>query len=341
MRGGTVVSLKDIANRCGVSIATVSKALNNQQDISQETRVRIRQVADEMGYMANAAARALKTNRSYNIGVLFVDQRSSGLAHEYFSSVLDSLRVEAEMHDYDITFISGRVGSNASRSYLQHCLYRGIDGVIIASIDFSDPMVIALVDSGLPVVTIDHVFNNRIAVVSDNIQGMQALTQYVIEKGHRKIALIHGEDTTVTQNRLVGFHRACREAGITVPSEWIRYSPFHDSESCYQVTKELLSSPNRPSCVFFPDDYSYIGAMNAINELGLRIPDDISAVGYDGIPLSQMVSPRLTTWKQDTRELGRSAASRLIELIEHPKTAILDRHIVHGSLLEGESVRQL
>ena len=126
-----MVSLKDISARCGVSIATVSKALNNQQDISIETRERIRSVAAEMGYMANAAARMLKTNRSYNIGVLFVDRRSSGLAHEFFSTVLDSVRVEAERRGYDITFINENVGNQKS-SYLQHCLYRGVDGVVIA-----------------------------------------------------------------------------------------------------------------------------------------------------------------------------------------------------------------
>ena len=116
-----VVSLKDIASRCGVSVATVSKALNNAPDISEETRERVRTAADEMGYLANAAARMLKTHRSYNIGVLFVDQRSSGLAHEYFSSVLDSLRVEAERSGYDITFINRNVGMKPT-SYLQHCL---------------------------------------------------------------------------------------------------------------------------------------------------------------------------------------------------------------------------
>ena len=338
----SVVSLKDIAAHCGVSVATVSKALNEHQDISQETRDRIRQAADQMGYMANAAARALKTNRSYNIGVLFVDQRSSGLAHEFFSSVLDSVRVEAERSGYDITFINDRVGSSsAPHSYLQHCLYRGVDGVVIASVDFKDPLVAELVASGLPVVTVDHVFNNRIAVISDNIQGMQQLTQYVIDRGHRKLAYIHGEVTTVTENRLIGFHRACARAGITVPENWMRLSEFHDSDNCYQVTRELLSAPERPTCIFFPDDYSFIGAMNAIRELGLRVPEDISAVGYDGIPLSQMISPRLTTWKQNTKELGRLAAASLIELIEHPKTAILDRHIVSGSLLEGESVLDL
>ena len=144
-----VVSLKDISARCGVSVATVSKALNNQQDISIETRERIQSVAAEMGYMANAAARMLKTNRSYNIGVLFVDRRSSGLAHEFFSTVLDSVRVEAERKGYDITFINENVGHQKS-SYLQHCLYRGVDGVVIASVDFEDPMVVELVSSDLP-----------------------------------------------------------------------------------------------------------------------------------------------------------------------------------------------
>ena len=338
----SLVSLKDIASRCGVSVATVSKALNDQQDISQETRDRIRAAASEMGYMANAAARTLKTNRSYNLGVLFVDPSSSGLAHEYFSCVLDSLRVEAERNGYDITFINDHIGAGTgSRSYLQHCLYRGVDGVVIVSVDYTDPPVLELVNSGLPVVTVDHVFNNRIAIVSDNIQGMQNLTRYAIRKGHRKLALIHGEATAVTENRMTGFYRACAEAGITVPEAWIRESAFHDSERCYRVTRELLSGHERPTCVFFPDDYSFIGAMNAIRELGLRIPDDISAVGYDGIQLSQMISPRLTTWRQDTRELGRLAAASVIELIERPKTAILDRHIVPGSLLEGESVLQL
>ena len=114
--------MKDIAQRCGVSVATVSKALNGQPDVGEETRERILAAAEKLGYMANAAARALKTNRTYNIGVLFVDQRKSGLAHEFFSSVLDSLRVEAEKSGYDITFINSNLGG---RSYLQHCLYRG------------------------------------------------------------------------------------------------------------------------------------------------------------------------------------------------------------------------
>ena len=335
-----MVSMKDIARACGVSVATVSKALNGQQDIGRETRERVRRTADEMGYMTNASARTLKTSRSFNIGVLFVDPQRSGLAHEFFSAVLDSIRVESERCGYDITFINGNVGRRRT-SYLQHCLYRGIDGVVIASVDFSDPMVLELIHSGLPVVTIDHVFNGRMAVVSDNVSGMEALVRYVAGKGHRRLAFIHGEKTTVTDGRMTGFFRACEGIGIEVPEEYIREGAFHDTKSCYEATKALLALPNRPTCIFFPDDFSYIGGYNAIREAGLRIPEDVSAVGYDGIRLAEVMDPALTTWRQNTEELGREAASRLIELIERPKTALIDRYYVSGTLLEGSSVADL
>ena len=332
--------MKDIAKRCGVSTATVSKALNGQPDIGEETRERIQRTADELGYMANASARALKTKRSYNIGVLFVDPMHGGLAHEFFSTMLDGIRREAEKHGYDITFINSSVGQRQT-SYLQHCRYRGLDGVVIASADYFDPMVAELVQSELPVVTVDHVFNNRISVVSDNLVGMDTLVRYVFNKGHRKLALIHGEVTSVTRNRLTGFHRACEELGLTVPEKWMRRGVFHDPKGCYQITKELLSQPEIPTCIFFPDDYSYIGGYNAITEAGLRIPEDISVVGYDGIPLSRIISPVLTTWRQDADGLGTVATARLIEQIEHPRTAILDRVIVTGSLQSGGTVGEI
>lgn len=329
--------MKDIALKCGVSVATVSKALNGQQDIGRETRERIRQAAEEMGYMTNASARALKTSRSFNIGVLFVDPMRSGLAHEFFSAVLDSIRVESEREGYDITFINRNVGRRQT-TYLQHCLYRGLDGVVIASVDFSDPMVLELIRSEIPVVTIDHMFNGRIAVMSDNTAGMEALVRYVVGRGHRRLAFIHGEHTTVTDSRLTGFYRACDALDVPVREEYIVQGAFHDTKRCYEATKELLALPERPSCIFFPDDFSYMGGYNAILEAGLRIPEDISTVGYDGQRISEVVSPALTTWAQNTEGLGREAAARLIELIERPRTAMIDRYVISGRLCEGGSV---
>lgn len=333
-----MVSMKDIAQRCGVSVATVSKALNGQADVGGETRARVRAVAEELGYMTNSAARALKTNRTYNLGVLFVDEKRSGLAHEYFATMLESFKVEAERHGYDITFINHNVGGK-STTYLQHCLYRGVDGVVIACVDFNDPQVRELVDSRIPLVTIDHVFDNRLAVLSDNIRGTEELVRYVHKMGHRKIAFLHGEGTTVTQNRLVGFYKTCEELGLDVPEEYVRECVYHDPDRCAQATKELLALPNPPSCILFPDDYSYIGGLNALNEMGLRIPEDISAVGYDGIHLAKVM--QLTTYSQNTYSLGRIAAERLISLIEHPKTTPIDRTVVFGELFVGTSVKRL
>ena len=333
-----MVSMKDIARACGVSVATVSKALNGQPDIGEETRTRVCEAAQKIGYMTNSAARALKTNRTYHIGVLFVDERQSGLAHEYFSTMLESFKAEAEAHGYDITFINHNVGGKPT-SYLQHCRYRGVDGVVIACVDFTDPRVRELAESDLPLVTVDHVFNNRLAVVSDNVQGMETLVRYAYGKGHRKIAFLHGEKTSVTQNRLVGFFRACEELGLEIPEEYVRESAFHNPDRCAQDTLALMNLPERPTCILFPDDYSYVGGMNALRQMGIRVPEDVSVMGYDGIHLARVIG--LTTYWQDNREIGRIAAERLISLIEHPKTTLVDRIMVSGRLLEGTTVKEL
>ena len=133
-----MVSLKTIAEKCGVSTATVSKALNDQKDISEETKSRIRTVAEQLGYFPNAAARSLKTNHSYNLGVLFEEEAGSGLQHEYFSGVLNGLKVQAEKQGYDITFIN-TCFENRKMSYLEHCKYRNFEGVAIVCADFNDP----------------------------------------------------------------------------------------------------------------------------------------------------------------------------------------------------------
>ena len=330
-------SLKDLAKECGVSVATVSKALNDQPDIAAATRERIRAAARRMGYLPNAAARALKTNRTYNLGVLFVDERQSGLTHEYFSAVLDSFKVEAEKRGYDITFINHNI-SGRSMTYLEHCHYRSVDGVVIACVNFYDPQVVELVNSDVPVVTIDHVFNNRMAVLSDNVAGLKALVKQTWACGHRRIAFIHGEKTAVTENRLAGFYKSCDELGLEVPDVYVREGIYHDAARCAQETKALLALPQRPTCILFPDDFSAMGGYNAIAEAGLSIPEDISVMGYDGIYLSRVMKPQLATYQQNTMMLGRTAADKLVQMIEHPRVTLAEQLLVTGKLLEGDSV---
>ncbi len=338
--GREMVSMKDIALRCNVSVATVSKALSGRKDIGEDTRRRICKMADEMGYLSNAAARALKTNRTYNIGVLFVDEQHSGLTHDYFSAILQSFKVEAEKRGYSITFINRYVGTRQT-TYLQHCQYRGLDGVLIASVDFEDPEVLELAGSQIPIVTIDHIYNNHTAILSNNVAGMSELVRYVHGKGHRKLAMIHGELTSVTKNRLASFHRTCQELGIAVPDAYIRSSTYHDPVACAAATEELLALPDPPTCIFFSDDFSGIGGVDVIRKAGLHVPEDISVVGYDGIFLSQVLDPHLTTCWQDTNMLGTLSAQHLIRAIEEPKTTLPEQIMVSGKILEGASVKDL
>ncbi len=335
-----MVSMKDISKKCNVSIATVSKALNNHSDIAETTKVYIRQIAKEMGYFPNSSARALKTNRTYNIGVLFVDEAQSGLTHDYFSHVLDSFKVTAESRGYDITFINCNV-SHKTMSYYEHSRYRGVDGVVIACVNFYDQDVLELVHSDLPVVTIDHVFDNRIAIVSDNIKGMKDLITFIYRQGHTRIAYIHGADSSVTQNRLGSFYRTLQEFGIQIPDEYVKSGIYRDAETSAKLTGELLDLKIPPTCILYPDDYSCLGGINAIKEKGLSIPDDISVAGYDGIHIAQVLEPKLTTLKQDTKTLGRKAAEKLINLIENPKTSLIEKVVIEGRVLSGSSVGKI
>lgn len=336
-----MASLKEIASVCGVSIATVSKALNDHRDISIETKERIRQVAKELGYFPNAQAQALKTNRTRNIGVLFVDEARSGLTHDYFASVLDSFKRVIEENGYDLTFINADRRGRNGRTLLEHCKYRGFDGVVIACVDFEEAEVTELVNSDIPVVTIDHVFNNRIAIVSDNIKGMEDLLKYVYEQGHRKVAYIHGAESSVTRSRVTSFYRTAEYLGLDVRDEYIKKAAYRSTSGAKLATEELLDLKEPPTCILYPDDFACFGGISAIRGRGLKIPEDISIAGYDGIKLGRRMEPKLTTLRQDTMEMGEEAAKRLVSLIEKPKTTLIEQVLIEGTVYEGESVKKL
>jgi len=335
-----MVTLKDVAQRCGVSVASVSKALNNMPDISQGTAKRIRDMAKELGYYPNVAARALKTSRSRTIGILIFLRGVIVWTHEYFSKIISSIQVQAETSGYDITIINSD-GVRIMGSYLAYCKYRNYDGVIIVGAHFSEPTLIDLVNSDLPVVTIDYLFNHRSAVISDNVQGMHDLVHYIYDMGHRRIAYIHGDDTMVTRNRIASFYKTCEELGVEVPQEYVRAAQYHDPESSTLATRELLTIRKRPTCILYPDDFSYIGGMNEMERQGLSIPDDMSVAGYDGIYLTQVLHPKLTTLEQDAEGIGTQVTRMLLKAIEKPKSFIPKHVILPGVVRAGESVKAI
>lgn len=335
-----MVTIKMIAKECGFSTATVSKALNGAPDISEETTEYIRKVAAEMGYMPNAAARMLKTSRSYNFGVLFEDQSNQGLTHKFFSLILNSFKHRSEELGYDISFISDRLGGREV-SYVEHARYRNCDGVIIASVDYTNHAVMDLANSGIPVVAVDFMFDNCGSVISDNVGGMADLVKYIYSMGHRKIAYAYGNDTAVTRNRVASFCRTCKELGLEVPEKYLVQCMYLNPEAAGMATRKLLELPDPPTCIIYPDDIAYIGGMNEIEKMGLSIPEDISVAGYDGIDISQMLRPKLTTLKQDAERMGKLAAEELAKAVEEGRSYIPGRIVVPGYVIPGETVKKL
>lgn len=336
-----MISMKDIAAATGFSIATVSKALNDQDDISAETKEKVRNAAKSMGYYPNSAAKALKTNKTNNIGVLFVDDAQSGLTHDYFSFVLDSFKREIEAKGYDLTFINADQTRSNRMTYLEHCRYRGFDGVMMACVDFEAPEVMELAKSNIPFVAIDYVFDGKNTIISDNKHGMEDLVRYIYDCGHRRIAYIHGYDSAVTRDRVETFRMMCEELGVDVPDEYVREAAYRDTKEAAQLTRELLNMNEPPTCIIYPDDFAAFGGFSEIIDMGYQIPNDISICGYDGIRIGRHFKPQLTTIRQNTAELGIRAARRLIALIENPSEVPNEPEIISGTLFKGSSVGEI
>ncbi len=336
-----MVGLKDVAKACNVSIATVSKALSNSADISEERKKQVWEKVHELGYFPNTAARTLKTKRSYNIGVIFTDEQNRGITHPYFTYVLESLKETIEAHGYDMTFINRSCNGEMKMSYYDRCKYRGVDGVVIACVDFEDPEIRELVTKDIPIVTIDYMYPHTAAVMSDNAACMQKLLQEIIDRGHRRIAYIHGRQSFVSNERLTAYKETLQANQIELIEGYLLESPYQDIAVACEHTKKLLARTDPPTCILYPDDYTCIGGVNAGRQLGKRIPDDFSIVGYDGIQMGALLEPQLTTVDQRSDQVGAAAGEKIIQLIEKPTEHLGLIQVIEGDVCVRESLKSL
>lgn len=333
-----LVSIKTIAEECGVSIATVSKALNGHKDISETTRSFVCETAKKLGYMPNSQARALKTNKSYLIGVLLADKAENGLTHVYFSAVIDSFKREMEKSGYDIVFISEKIGDR-TMSFYEHCLYRNVDGVLAACVDFDSAGVQELIKSSVPLVAVDYTEKGVCSVVSDNKNGMNDLVNYIYSLGHRRIAYIYGDDSQVTSARVNAYINTLKMLGIKPDENYLRCGKYLDCASAEILTRELMKLPTPPTCIIYPDDYCAISGLEVIKKHAEDSPcGKISVAGYDGLLASRIKSLSLTTVKQDTHSIGTNAArllKRVISKEDIPEDEMVS--VVRGFLISGQT----
>lgn len=335
-----MATILELSERCGVSVSTVSKALNGYSDISDKTRDLVIKTANEMGYFPNANARALKLKKTYNIGVLFSTTTQIGLRNDYFAHILSAFKEEVAEGGYDITFIENYIGRR-KMTYLEHCQYRHFDGVCIVCADYDSEEVMQLAESNIPVVTIDYSFPKAYSIISDNYSGMKQLTNYIIRNGHRKIGFIYGNMGPVTKSRIEGFLDALKDNDITIPNDYLIESAYRNPVKTEECALKLLQQEEIPSCIIAPDDPSSVGIFNAIRKKGLAVVKDVSVSGYDGVESQQYIGVKLTTVKQERDMIGKEAARKLIQMIEHPNEKRKDKVYMKQTLMIGNSVRKI
>ena len=318
-------TIRDVAERAGVSIATVSRVLNDRADVSVETRERVREVARSVGYTADPAARALVTQRTQLVAVVVGDNAGHrDLSLLFFGHVLAAISRRLARADYDALLLQP----------LELGLHHRFDAAILIGIDGSDPLVTDLWMRSLPYVGVDvRVGGRRNAFVgSDHAAGVRLALTHLYELGHRRIAHVAGARNTVAgADRIAAFRRETRVLGLDLPEEYVREADF-SSAGGYDATCALLALAERPTAILAASDLMALAALQAIRDAGLQPGADVAVVGFDDIEAASLAHPPLTTIRQNRDKLGTLAAERALELIEHadlrPSDTILPVELV-------------
>lgn len=332
------VTIKDVAHRANVSIATVSRVFNGYTDISEATKKRVMAIAQEMDYSPNMAARTLSSKSQKTIALILNElniSRKSTMPMEVLSGVYKY----TESSNCEFVFYGTSDTKQKEKSFRQFCNEHNITGVVMQGLKVTDPYYKELSKTKIPTVVIDmEIDNNRVGSVSiDNEWAAKEAVDYLIEIGHQEIAMLNGSlEANVSIQREIGYRMSLQEHGIPCVEEYIQYANFNE-ETAYQTIKELI--PNHPeiTAIFSASDIMAIGALRAANDLGLKVPEDLSIIGFDDIVLTNYIQPKLSSVAQDMEKIGYKAAELLDELISNKET--LANHLfVEHELIIRDSV---
>ncbi|MFW5981783.1 MAG: LacI family DNA-binding transcriptional regulator [Halanaerobiaceae bacterium] len=336
-----MATIKDIAAEAKVSTATVSRVINNHPDVNDNTREKIIKIMKKNNYRPNTIARSLSTSKSHTIGIFFTDHFNSGLHHPFFREVIYGLEKSLGENGYDIVYFTNRHWGD-SFSYIDKCKDRHVDGVAMMGIPRDDPNINNLLSSNIPTVFVDLdvIGKNASYIMSDNVIGAMDAVKYLYNLGHKRIATIMGFNTTKTsQDRFLGYRKALQELDLKYNSDWVINGKYSE-DGGYQAMKEVLDLKEKPTAIFCQSDGMAIGAMRALEDSGLEVPEDFSIIGFDDIEASRYVKPALTTIAQNKEKMGACLADLLLNMIEKNNKNIAPI-ILPTRLIERESCKEL
>jgi LacI family transcriptional regulator len=312
------ITIIDVAADAGVSYGTVSRVINNDVHVKQETRERVLEAMERLGFVANRQARSLAGGKSNAIGVLVPD-----LGTGYIGEIIRGIDAELSLADLDLILYTTHRTATKESNYVANLARGMVDGLLLVLPRSPADYIGTLTKQSFPFVLIDHQGTGRDcpAVGATNWQGAYNATEYLIKLGHSRIGFITGSmDLGCAEDRLAGYQSALRTHHMPEAPELIYEGTFFQPDG-YAGASALLELPDPPTAIFASNDVMAMGVMDAVRTRGLRVPDDISIIGFDDIPQASLVRPALTTVNQPLEKMGRVAAQMLTDMLKDPDRA--------------------
>jgi LacI family transcriptional regulator len=326
--------MKEVARAAEVSVATVSHVINGTRFVSPELADRVQEAMGSLGYTPDATARSLRVRRTQTIGLVIPDN-----SNPFFAELAQVIEEEGFEAGYTTILGNSTEQAERERRYVQTLVSKRVDGLIVALSREDDGTLDRILrPAKIPVVVIDRDVTLRGAdiVLYDNAGGSSAAARHLLELGHRRIAFIAGpSDVQPAAERLRGFRNALQQAGVEFPREAVAEADFH-YDGGREATAALLESSDGVTALVAANDLMAAGALRALADRGIRVPEEMSVVGFDDAPLAEMVSPALTTVRQPLQEMAQTAVSLLLARIAGEDSPV-QRHVLPTELIVRES----
>ena len=340
------VTIYDVAKRAGVGIGTVSRVLNQSRGLAPATRERVLRVIDELNFRPHAYAQGLARRKAFAIAAIV-----PFFTGYFYVELLKGIQQAVSKHKYDLILYSADDLKKTGLYIRRALLERRVDGLLLISLRLPETFSEEFHRRRLPLVLVDSSHPEYDSITVNNRDGAYRAVQHLIAMGHRRIAIVNGHlDSVPAQERLAGYQQAISEAGLEMPEAFVLSSDEFGSdvmtlndgfnkESGYLAMRRLLAAgQDRATAVFMASDIQAMGAIKAVREAGMRVPEDLAMVGFDDIELSEYLG--LTTVKQPMFKMGEQAAERLLTLIEHPESE--HQHVrIETELIVRESSGQM
>ncbi|MCC6802804.1 MAG: LacI family DNA-binding transcriptional regulator [Anaerolineae bacterium] len=327
------VTLRELAKAAGVSVTTASRVLNNSDHaVSHDARARVFQVAAELGYRPNIAARTLRMDRSFTIGIV-----ADSITVPFTTAIFEGIENTLNPEGYFCVIISLHNDTSLQRKAIDSLLSRGVDGLIV--VDTWDASAIPYLQRlQKPYAFCQRLFGTAVlnSVIADNAYGAEMAVMHLLNAGHRRIGFINGKETYyMARDRLQGYINAHRRFGAIIDPQLIMPSTW-ELDSGYDAALKLLEQPDRPTAIFTANDMLAVGSIYAANDRGLKVPDDLAIVGFDDQPMARIIRPSLTTITYPTYQMGVEAARILLQQINGEREFV-DEVAVQGELIVRDS----